>query len=358
MRLLVLPVSGGKFVSQLAILQHLSAINYVPDLTLASSGGNVSIYIAAAANWKWSKIELIARELSQDLFIKPWSNVAWISMMLGYFKGNLYDNGKGVYHILNKYFTKESIIKHEIWTGTYNKDRQKIRLFCNKSKETSIINTDLIDYDLTQSMPPFFCDGDLEKISTASMASASIPSVVPAQKIENELYVDGGVAGASPLSMMQESILSIVNKDSAPLHIMYVNSVDLSAISNDNIKNVVDTWIQTIDDLIRATTVIDRLAGYELLRSCNGNGDVHKTDFVCNYNNLSKLQTIYDKVKYTMMEIYPTKQYEINIVNFKTDDMIRAIDQAYINTRCRFWWLSVNKTVDKEMLAFIETMEK
>lgn len=279
-------------------------------------------------------------------------------MILGYFKGNLYDNGNGVYHVLNKYFTKESIVKNEIWTGTYNKDRQKIRLFCNKSKETSIINTDLIDYDLTQSMPPYFCCGDIEKISIASMASASIPSVVPAQKIEGELYVDGGVAGASPLTIMQESLLEIINKNAEPLHIMYVNSVDVSAITNDNIKNVVDTWIQTIDDLIRATTVIDRLAGYELLRSCQGKGHVHKTEFICNYNNLSKLQKIYDKVKYTMMEIFPTKQYEINIVNFKTDEMIRAIDQAYLNTRCRLWWLSVNKKVDQDIMELLETMEK
>ena len=86
MNILVLPVSGGGFVSQLAIIQHLCTIDYKPDITLASSGGNVSAYISMAASWKWAAIERISRDLSQDLFVKPWNDIMILSIITGYFK--------------------------------------------------------------------------------------------------------------------------------------------------------------------------------------------------------------------------------------------------------------------------------
>lgn len=42
MKIYILPISGGGFVVQLAIIQHLCELKYVPDLCLASSGENVA----------------------------------------------------------------------------------------------------------------------------------------------------------------------------------------------------------------------------------------------------------------------------------------------------------------------------
>jgi hypothetical protein len=59
-KIYILPVSGGGFPAQLALLaemydamsiikgKHISTKDYVPDLAMASSGGNVSIYTAMA----------------------------------------------------------------------------------------------------------------------------------------------------------------------------------------------------------------------------------------------------------------------------------------------------------------------
>jgi predicted acylesterase/phospholipase RssA len=343
MYILVLPVSGGGFVSQLAILQHLCESGFVPNLTLASSGGNVAAYVAAAANWKWPAIERIARELSQDLFAKPWNSVMSLSMIIGYFKGDVYDKGYGVHDFLSQYFTSSSITKNEIWTGTYNKNRQKARLFCNRSTEDSIVDVSCIDHDLTQSMEPIFANGNIELIAQAAVASASIPAIVPAQKILGEDYIDGGVAGASPLIIMQEPILKHTQDNNASLHLVYVNSVDLSSPNIKPIHNVLDTWKQATNDLIRSQTVIDRLSGYELLR-CHL-GTMNKEEFVCTYENLERVKQIQARVKYSMLEIYPTDRFNIEIVKFNGDDVINAIHTAYKNCKCRLWWLSSNTGV-------------
>lgn len=343
MRILVCPVSGGGFTTQLAILQHLCESQFIPDLTLASSGGNVAAYIAAAANWKWPTIERIARGLSQDFFIQPWNNITSISMIMGYFNGAVYDKGIGVRGFLSKYFTSESIVKNEIWTGTYNKNRQKASLFCNRSVKDSMLDVSCIDHDLTQSMEPIFANGNLDLIAEASIASASIPAIVPAQRIKGEDYIDGGIAGASPLSIMQEPILKYIKDKNASLHIVYVNSVDLSSPNSKPGHNVLDTWRQATKNLIRSQTVIDRISGYELLR-CHP-GTMHKEEFICTYDNLERVKKVQSLVNYTMLEIYPTDNFDIEITKFTGEDIINAIHTAYKNCRCRLWWLAPNDNI-------------
>lgn len=338
MYVLVLPVSGGGFVSQLAILQHLCESQFVPDLTLSSSGGNVAAYVAAAANWKWPGIERVSRELTQDLFVRPWNNVSSVAFVMGYFEGNVYNKGSGVHDFLSRYFTFETITNYEIWTGTYNKNRQKARLFCNRSKTSSIMDVSCIDHDLTQSMEPIFSGGDIGLIAKAGIASASIPAIVPAEIIDGEYYIDGGIAGASPLTIMQEPILKYIRNNNTPLHIVYVNSVDLSCPSLKPCHNVLDTWRQATHDLVRSQTVIDRLSGYELLR-CQP-GAMNKREFICNYENMERVKQIQSKVSYSMLEVYPTECFDVNIVSFTGDDVISAIRKAYGKCKCRLWWLT------------------
>jgi hypothetical protein len=343
MYIAILPVSGGGFVSQLAILQHLCEVKFVPDLTLASSGGNVAAYVAAAANWKWAGIERISRELTQDLFTSPWNSISSLSLIIGYFKGDVYNKGKGVHGFISKYFTPESITKYEIWTGTYNKGRQKARLFCNRDKQHTIMDVSCIDHDLTQSMEPIFTNGDLELISQASLASASIPAVVPAQRIFDEDYIDGGIACASPLTMMQEPILKYISDHNTSLHMVYINSLDLSSTNLKPIRNVFDTWRQATHDLIRSQTVIDRMSGYELLR-CQP-GKINKSEVVCNYENMQRIRKIQDLTKYSLLEIFTAKRYDIDISNFNGEIVVQAIHEAYRDCKCRLWWIGDDENI-------------
>ena len=354
MYVLVLPVSGGGFVSQLAILQHLCESKFVPDITLASSGGNVAAYVAAAANWKWPGIERIARELTQDLFARPWNSVSSIAFIMGYFEGNVYNKGSGVYDFLKRHFTSETIVKYEIWTGTYNKDRQRARLFCNRSKKKSIVDVSYIDHDLTQSMDPVFTDGDIEIIAKAGIASASIPAIVPAQIIFGEQYIDGGVAGASPLIIMQEPILKYIRSNESvdkTLHIVYVNSVDLSSPNLKPCHNVIDTWRQATRDLVRSQTVIDRLSAYELLR-CQP-GTMNKEEFICNFENMERIKEIQSKVMYSMLEIYPIETHDVDIVAFNGVDVINSIKKIYGKCKCRLWWITPDESICDQAVCHI-----
>lgn len=352
MFVLACPISGGGFVSQLAIMQHLCAIKFTPTLTLASSGGNLAAYIAAAANWKWAAIERIARDLTQDLFARPWSSMASMSMVVGYFKGNVYDRGSGVKEFIKKFFTESSITKYEIWTGTYNKNLQKARLFCNRCKDTTRMDVTCIDHELTQTMESVFCGGDLEMISMSGLASASIPGIVPPQRILDDDYIDGGVAGASPLTIMQEPIMKYVKDHNEPLHIIYINSVDLSAADVKPAHNVLDTWKQATDDIVRSQTVIDRFSGYELIRHYPGT--MNKQEFACNYENLKCVKLIQSKVSYSMLEIYPTQNFDINIASFNGDDVINAIHKAYPSCRCRMWWISDDTVCNTEICSLFD----
>jgi len=360
MYILVLPVSGGGFVSQLGILQHLCESKFVPDITLASSGGNVAAYVAAAADWKWPGIERIARELSQDLFVCPWNNVIAISMIMGYFKGDVYNKGSGVHGFLGRHFTEKTIAKYEIWTGTYNENRQKARLFCNRSVKDSILDISQIDHDLTQSMESVFANGNIGLIADCAVASASIPALVPSQKIMGEDYIDGGIAGASPLTIMREPLLKHTKSKDESLHIIYVNSVDLSSPNSKPSHNVIDTWRQATRNLVRSQTVIDRLSGYELLRCHQGNqGTMNKEEFICTYDNLERVKIIQSKVKYSMLEIYPVGNFDIDVTRFNGEDIVKAIHLSYANCRCRLWWVSTESLMcDTELCVLFEQCKK
>jgi predicted acylesterase/phospholipase RssA len=345
----ILPVSGGGFPVQLSGLEHLCESQFIPHLTLASSGGNVAAYIAAAADRKWPGIKRIARELNHKVFAEPWSSVSSLAMVIGFFQGNFYDKGSGVGAFLNHYFTEESIMKYEIWTGTYNKHKQKAQLFCNKSE--SILDMDCIDRDLTQSIEHVYANGNIEIIGQAGIASASIPGIVPPQEISGEKYVDGGVTGASPMSIIQEAILKHTRDGNMGLHLVYINSMDLSGNSEIPTTNALANWKQTASELIRFATINDRQTCVNLLR-CHP-GTMNKEEFPCNYENLQRVKLIRTKTKYSMIEIFPMNNYDINITNFTGNDIVKSMNDSYSNCRCRLWWLSSEEPICNDSICNI-----
>ena len=356
MFVLVLPISGGGFVTQLAILQHLCASHFIPDITLASSGGNVAAYVAAAANWKWPGIERIARGLTQSLFVSPMHTISAFSIIMGYFAGSLYRQGKGIHEFLRTCFTPETIARYEIWTGVYNKNLKKARLVCNKDATASLLRAEYIDHDLTQSIPTIFAGGDIEMISKAGIASASIPVLVPPEVIEGQQYIDGGIGAASPLTILHEPILQYVQEQDCSMHIIYVNSINLATLNVDHpCHNVFDTWRQVTDDLIRSQTVIDRWAAYNLLRHKVGSDNMRKHEFMCNYANLERLRSVTDRVRYFLLEIFPETYISITLTAFTGDDVIAGIRKAYPQCYCCLWWQApTDTTVLGEVQAILD----
>ena len=349
MYVFILPISGGGFVSQLAALQYLCENDIKPNITLSSSGGNVAALIASAADWKWAGIERISKDLTNDLFALPWSNISIISNIVGWFQASRYNEGKNITGFLNKYFTKETIMNDEIWTGTYNKDQKRTCLFCNK--KNSILDISHIDCDLTQSTLPIFAHGDINLIGKYGTASASIPSLVPPQKIIGSWYEDGGVSSSSPLTVMSEPILNYVIENKTCMHLIYINSVNLSNHKQKSINNIIDNIKVTTEDFIRSSVVNDRLAGYELLKNFkNAAGPINFKEFACNFDNIKKIKDIQTIVNYSLLEIYPNVKYEINIVNFNGNDIIDEMYKSYNDLKCRYWFIPSDDPIKIENL--------
>lgn len=336
MDLVILPASGQNFICQLAILQHLCDINYKPSLMLGSSGGNLSAYIVAAADWKSNHVERIARELKSHFFAQPWHNIKLLSHTIGFFNGNAFSTGVGLHDFIKTYFTEESIVKYEIWTGTYNRDLQKFRLFCNRHKNDSLIGHQEIDYNLTQTIEPYFCDGDMDKIADSGLASASIPGLVPPVVIDGYHYTDGASCGSSPASLTQGYILKYMMKHDQPSHITYINSKDLSQAKIMTHHNLFDTWKQAVNDLIKSQTLIDRLITYNLI--FNGK-DVKHRSFKCEYDELLKIKEERKHLKFSMLEIYPLIECDLDITNFNQDDIVRNLKKIHNQCYCNFWWV-------------------
>lgn len=346
MKLLILPISGGSFVVQLAIIEKLCEVSYLPDLSLGSSGGNVTAYISAAADWKKNSIRRVAKELKQEYFARPWTNLSNLSYIVGFFQGNLYQQGIGVEAYLNRYFTSKTIQRYEIWTGTYNVNRKRVRVFSNRSKEDSILSKIFVDRNLTQSLEPVFLEGNIEKISNAGLASASIPGVIPPTKIENESYVDGGVATSSPLTLLQDSLHHYITEKEENLHMIYVSSVDISQLENVPSYNLFDTWKQATDNLLRYQTVVDRLSAYNLL--AYGNREVEYCKFPCTKKNLERIFQLGVHLSRYLLEIYPTIHVEIELSDITGENILTAMDKVEGKLYCNFWWLKADFDAELE----------
>jgi len=334
MHVIVLPVSGPRFVVQLGITEHLCEAKIYPTLMLASSGGNVCAHIAAAADWKWPAIERISRQLKPNLFVSPWSGFKPAAQIIGYFNGNIHNRGQGVEDFLRNNYTERTLRKYEIWTGTFNRTQDKARLFCNLDK--SMLNVDDIDKDLSKSMDPVYINGDISLLSKSSLASASIPAVVPPQIIDDEEYIDGGVAGASPLIIMQNIILNYAQDKN--LHIFYINPLPVAEADKSlrPQRNVIDTWKHAAKSIITSQNVLDRVCGYNMVNSlCK---DIQKVTFPCSCRNLRYVTKLQQYCRATMLEIQPEREQPFNIIDFTEADIIMGIRKTYGHCLCTLWY--------------------
>jgi predicted acylesterase/phospholipase RssA len=334
MNVLISPVSGGGFVVQLAIMQHLCEMNYIPDVVLASSGGNVAAYIAAAADWKAAAIERFASGLKSNMFLSPWNSVSSVSSIVGYFKGDMYNKGDGVVEFMKTLFTPKSITKYEIWTGTYNRNKKKARVFCNKDERSCLLNISSTDCGLLQLMPPIYANGNIELIAEFSIASASIPTIVPPQIIDGDEYIDGGVVAVSPLVYMKSAILEAVGNDG--LHMVYVSPDNIENPVMTTGTNLVDSYKKVAAEFMVAQAIKDRLTAHDILKSFPGS--TQKAQFDCNYQNLQHVISLQNYIKYSLIEIYPLNPIAIDFTNFSSVDITNAVTNTFGSCRCRLWY--------------------
>lgn len=355
MRVVCLPVSGGAFVSQLAAVSRLCEVGFTPDVCYSSSGGNVTAYIAATADWKWAKTELLASELNSSMLVQPWSKMSLLSPIIGYFKGDLYSNGGGVLSLIKKYGQEDILRKYEIWTGTYDVQKRRARFFCNLSVEQAKFKMETP----LGTMDPYYMNGNIEMISKACIASASIPAIVPGQIIDNEEYADGGICSASPLTF---AVLTIRKKiaslpvEERKLHLWYINCDNLESSDRNGFRyNLIDTLGQTVSDLTRMQAVTDRNLCHFLLETMSPTPlKTASGDF--NSMSVKMLTGLLENIKYAMVEVYPESVVSINMVKFDGSDVKNGISKSQGILKYRLWYAppsdrSVASLIERELLS-------
>ncbi len=326
--LTILPVSGGHFVNQVALISLLCDHGYTPNILLGSSGGVVAAYIGLCADWRYIGILRVMKDISSDLFVKSWwgTNFNLLpSGVIGVFKGALFNHGKGSDELLEKYLTPDSIARCEIWAGTYNKDTGIAGMFCNKSYQDAYVKS---KYE-NRSMPVTinYLNGDIEKTSRSVYASSCIPALLPAIEIDNESYYDGGLTSASPLFPLSDYLPNC-------LKIIYISSFDLEKGKADLVdcSNIIQIGIGSIAETVTGLCMADRIFAVRLVMKCSKMKYTYLED-------IDKALRIYQHSERAVMELFPREDHQVNITKFDYKDTIPIIEKIRKSYGIRLWWI-------------------
>lgn len=330
----IAPVSGGAFPSQLAIYSHLIQNEIFCDILLASSGGNIATYIASASDWNIDGIRRIIKKLSSRDIFKPW--VPIFNSIVGFFYGSIYQSGDGFKKVLHECFTSDTIVNDEIWTGIYNRERQRPRFMCNRSREDSVFRDCTVDENLSYCMELTYLNGNIDDIAISSQASASIPTLIEPQIIEGESYCDGGLSFSSPLQGFESMIIDMYMS----FHLIYINSMDLQQSINANTyQNILDNGRLAASELVRGHLIADRLCAYRMLSARSHRAHIKPNFALLDISELPIIKMVQNQTERSLLELYPETYEEIDIIDFEGKDIEELLNKAYKCIKCRFWWI-------------------
>jgi len=353
MHILVLPVSGNFFPAQLSLLSELISIDYDPGIILGTSGGAVCSTLCLGADWNVNGIRRLAKHLKPSLFLSNWwpNSLSFLpSWSLGYFRGSVFNTGKDSQEFFDKYITKDLLTRKEVWIGVANQSKDRAQFFCNLEEKDSMIDVTCFESHIKIGQNPHcdhlrYANGDVNLLRKATIASASIPTLVPPQNINGDLFSDGGLFYASPLTPLKDCLEQLEDKEG--LHITYVNTYD---IEDQKIGSSVDFYpgIFRTGAIAFATMVFsilsqDRVNGLKML---NENiRELNRITLKGNRTTLSLISRFRKKVKRSFLELYTKSTSNIDLTNFTSEDILELIDSTKEQYYCRFWWVGDKKFV-------------
>lgn len=342
MKIYILPVSGGGFAVQIGLLKAINQatqsesdkLGYRPDIVFASSGGNVSSYIALIGNWRYNEILRNCGILNSDLFVESWTPSFFPSGLVFPLTGSVYRNGSGIKELYNKVFTKESIGKTEIWTGTYNEESQKACFFTNKSFAEALIRDDGDNSHLYDAETYKYVDRDIEKLSKICHASASIPILTEGVMIDGEKHIDGGVGYASPFFPMSQKLTEVIRKkgNSEPLQFFHFSSYNMDMRFSDSF------YSRSIGLLTHQALLYDRgfiVTYLSQFGKITPKAEIH---YNVNYERLGQIIKRLEKKSY-VLSLSPITSPSINLTQFKGREVLDVIKKIENDFTVMVWTL-------------------
>lgn len=220
---IALPISGGKFVNQVAACVLLTRAGYKPDIVLGSSGGCITYELFVAADIDSVKCEdtchafeeRLAKYLKQfktEHYCIPRSPIAPINTLIGIGHRSSFAIGHGPTFI----DPDDVDLKRqpELWIGTSHHADNSPQLFCSKTRASSHLKMD----------DAIYLNHDVRRVLLAGQASASLPTIVPPTVIDGVAYRDGGMSRASPLGPFIQHHLD----KKVSYHLIYISPVRYS----------------------------------------------------------------------------------------------------------------------------------
>jgi hypothetical protein len=273
---------------------------------------------------------------------------------MAFFKGTLYNKGSGVQDLFKSHFTKESITRIEIWTGTMNRDTNKAQFFCNRSCSKSIIKPTGRMSDGCMSL--IYLDGNINDIAVISHASASIPAIVPEVRFRDINYADGGTFYSSPLSGLRYSLLDLAMQSNDGFHVDYISSFDMSANGSSELySNILDNFNKLRHEVVKSLAIQDRDAGIQMLETLvgcvGGECKIEKLELPCDLKTLSAIECARKTLKCSILELYPSEEHSIDLTCILPSEIMEIIRDVKNNYRLRLWYHKKYNSSVKRCLA-------
>lgn len=332
-RITVLPVSGGSFPAQIAMMRLLiNAEAPRPHLMMGTSGGNVVGYLAMASNFDADRLLELACSLEGHMFVEPWGG--YLSKAQGFFKGSAYRASDKGMEMFKQLFKGGNCGDIEMWSSTTERSTGKVQLWCNRSHRESMIKA--LDLNLHNNCRPLrYINGDVDKMAKICMASASIPGVVTPQDIDGEDHQDGGVMFASPISALSRSISE--NTSKYGFHMDYISCCDCNDDAINNGGNLLKVGECTLKQLMAAHRVSDRIIAANMAYRTNDGYSTTVSSGTCTVEALRRIEEERKTAYCSVLELFPSKSMEINIVNIKSNDVRTMISECEQWCQYRLW---------------------
>ncbi len=338
MEILVAPVSGGRFVNQLAGFYELSKYNYKPDISLGASGGVVATSLYMSASYDTKNLERVSRLCDSSIFVRSWSPpyLDFIpSYAIGVFQGSLYRHSTSYKERLKEIITPGILKDNELWILVFNNSTSCADLYCTTSFERAKLQNNSTEQRLTRASNLKYLNGNIDKYCLVSIASASIPALVPAVEIDGQYCCDGGNLYASPFIPMREQLAEQLKGQE--FHIIYNNGCNIDQatfIPDLNQKTIIDTTREATTTVIRSHIIHDRYACYSFLKSMYPEAHLEYEE--------PTLNEYFEKRKSclcSLLEIYPCKDKNLQIIDFSGNDTCDAMLTQTQHLRYRMWYV-------------------
>lgn len=315
--IMVLPISGGGVFTQLGLICNLIEANpeYRSDIMLGSSGGCLASYITLASNFNPDYIVNIVKQASHKDYIKS----EWTPELIRpLYQNYIYsDNNHG---LLDRIVVGGILDEVEIWMGAFNSNESKAALFCNRSRNNSILR---FDDERVATSPCIYLDHNADEVIEAMKASVNIPCLKPQVEIRGKLYSDGGGRYASPLSSLRYEINKIPS-----FHMIYISSENLDKGDSKEHGNIVTTGIASVGELVRSIKIQDRQLARDFLQNSN----------CIELKSLKEYFDVRDSYNRTVLELYPEVPNSVNILNFDSRAATQCLKYSSVNMKIKFWY--------------------